>query len=243
MCRPPRLAAAEAKPCALDGASLLSQLTFHWVKELLSHKSDMDASDLPGLPAGEVSQNLHDQLAAAWRREQRLRPRRPSLMRALTWRLLLPRAIWGFVGAAAEASCQIAQALGLGALVSWLNESDGSLGAGLGYAGWVVGCGLCAWFLHHFHFFIAWRFGMRMRVALVSHIMAKALRLSLGSLHSVSVGHVVTLASSDVEKFQARRALSHSPSPRAATLPVPRHAKPSLSSRRSQPLTSRPTPR
>ena len=111
MCRPPRLAAAEAKPCALDGASLLSQLTFHWVKELLSHKSDMDASDLPGLPAGEVSQNLHDQLAAAWRREQRLRPRRPSLMRALTWRLLLPRAIWGFVGAAAEASCQIAQAL------------------------------------------------------------------------------------------------------------------------------------
>ena len=78
----------------------------------------------------------------------------------------------------------------------------------MGYAGWVVGCGLCAWFLHHFHFFIAWRFGMRMRVALVTHIMAKALRLSLGSLHSVSVGHVVTLASSDVEKFQARRALS-----------------------------------
>ena len=41
-----------------------------------------------------------------------------------------------------------------------------------------------------------------MRVALVSQLMSKALRLSLSSLNEVSVGHIVTLASSDVEKFQ-----------------------------------------
>ncbi len=199
---PPVRERATLKPCALDGASLISRMSFLWVYELLSHGSHMVESDLPGLPTAETSHVLFDELAVAWRREQQLRPNRPSLLRALTWRMLLPRHVWGFATAALEGTCHIAQALGLGALVSWLNESDARLEVGLAYAGWVVGCGLGAWFLHHVHFFIAWRYGLRMRVALVSHVMAKALRLSLGALHGVSVGHVVTLASSDVEKFQ-----------------------------------------
>ena len=42
-----------------------------------------------------------------------------------------------------------------------------------------------------------------LRVAAVAIVMRKSLRLDMRSLGRVSIGHVVTLASSDVEKFQA----------------------------------------
>lgn len=194
--------ATAKRACAFDHASLWSRLTFAWVYELLLRGSDMEERDLPAVPTGEESKYLYDELAVAWATEKRVRPAQPSLLRALLWRALLPHHGLGFVSGALEGTCQIAQALGLGALVWWLNEGDARLGLGLAYAAWVVGCGLGAWFLHHIHFFLAWKLGMRMRVALVAHVMAKALRLSLTSLNQVSVGHVVTLASSDVEKFQ-----------------------------------------
>ena len=55
---------------------------------------------------------------------------------------------------------------------------------------------------HQHYFFMADRIGLRARVATVGILFHKSLRLSMDSLAQTSIGHVVTLASSDVEKFQ-----------------------------------------
>ena len=72
---------------------------------------------------------------------------------------------------------------------------------------WVYGFALTAvfvnvWMLHHIGFWGMWRTGMHLRVATTLFIFNKALSLDLQAMQHVSVGHVVNLASSDVEKFQ-----------------------------------------
>ena len=57
-------------------------------------------------------------------------------------------------------------------------------------------------FCSQHYFFFAHRIGLRARVATVGILFHKSLRLSMDSLAQASIGHVVTLASSDVEKFQ-----------------------------------------
>ena len=72
---------------------------------------------------------------------------------------------------------------------------------------WLYGLGLVSmqalvWILHHVSYWGLWRGGMHLRVACTVLIFNKALSLDIQALQKVSVGHVVNLASSDVEKFQ-----------------------------------------
>jgi ABC-type transport system involved in cytochrome bd biosynthesis fused ATPase/permease subunit len=57
-------------------------------------------------------------------------------------------------------------------------------------------------FAHHHAFFHAWRLGMQLRGALTTIIYDKSIRLSLASMASISVGHIVNLTAQDVESFQ-----------------------------------------
>ena len=72
---------------------------------------------------------------------------------------------------------------------------------------WVYGLALIAiivnvWMLHHIAFWGMWRTAMHLRVASTIFIFNKSLSLDLQAMQHVSVGRVVNLASSDVEKFQ-----------------------------------------
>ena len=72
---------------------------------------------------------------------------------------------------------------------------------------WLYGLGLVSmqailWILHHVAFWGLWRAGMHLRVASTVLIFNKSLSLDIQAMQKVSVGHVVNLASSDVEKFQ-----------------------------------------
>ena len=72
---------------------------------------------------------------------------------------------------------------------------------------WLYGFGLIVvlvsvWLLQHATFWGLWRMGMHLRVACTVLIFNKSLSLDIQAMQKVSVGHVVNLASSDVEKFQ-----------------------------------------
>ena len=89
-------------------------------------------------------------------------------------------------------------------LVSLLNREDasGAVPEMLGWAAAVSATSVVAVVCHQHFFFASWRQGPRARAATVGLLFHKSLRLSMDSLAQASIGHVVTLASSDVEKFQ-----------------------------------------
>ena len=91
-----------------------------------------------------------------------------------------------------------------GMLVSILAREDASdaVPEMLGWAAAVSVTSVVAVFCHQHFFFASFRHGLRARVATVGLLFHKSLRLSMDSLAEASIGHVVTLASSDVEKFQ-----------------------------------------
>ena len=79
---------------------------------------------------------------------------------------------------------------------------------------WLYGLGLVSviiivWQLHHVCYFGFWRIGMQLRVACTVLIFNKSLSLDIQALQKVSVGHVVNLASSDVEKLQVVSTHTH----------------------------------
>ncbi|MFH4976944.1 hypothetical protein AB6A40_003653 [Gnathostoma spinigerum] len=55
--------------------------------------------------------------------------------------------------------------------------------------------------LHHPYFYSLQKIGMELKIAACGMIMEKALRLSSGALHKTTIGHIVTLMSTDVLKF------------------------------------------
>lgn len=88
--------------------------------------------------------------------------------------------------------------------MSILNREDASdaVPEMFGWAAAVSATSVVAVVCHQHFFFASWRQGLRARAATVGLLFHKSLRLSMDSLAQASIGHVVTLASSDVEKFQ-----------------------------------------
>lgn len=220
-------------PDSLTGASLLSQLTFSWFNPIiaLGRSRPLTETDLPITPEPERASGLYDMLSVRWERELERNPVAPSFARALILATLPTLGPAGLV-AVLESAAQIAQAVSLGMLVTLLAREDASdaLGQMLCWAAAVSVCSVVAVVSHQQFFFVAWRQGLRIRVATVGALFQKSLRLSMNSLGEVSMGHVVrhpkepssapaplsalprprpprpprqvSLASSDVEKFQ-----------------------------------------
>ena len=55
---------------------------------------------------------------------------------------------------------------------------------------------------HHMYFFYAWRRGMQLRIASLTMVYKNLLSLRLDTFASTSTGHIVNLASADIERLQ-----------------------------------------
>ena len=192
-------------PDGLSRASLFSRLTFGWVYPLLAlgRSRPLSEADLPQTPDPERSVALYEALEARWQHELQRSPSAPSFARALILDSL-PTLLPASLIAVLESAMQITQAVCLGMLVSILNREDASdaVPEMLGWAAVVSATSVVALVCHQHFFFATWRQGLRARAATVGLLFHKSLRLSMDSLAHASIGHVVTLASSDVEKFQ-----------------------------------------
>ena len=192
-------------PDGLSRASLFSRLTFGWVYPLLAlgRSRPLSEADLPQTPDPERSVALYEALEARWQHELQRCPSAPSFARALILDSL-PTLLPASLIAVLESAMQITQAVCLGMLVSILNREDASdaVPEMLGWAAVVSATSVVALVCHQHFFFATWRQGLRARAATVGLLFHKSLRLSMDSLAHASIGHVVTLASSDVEKFQ-----------------------------------------
>eukprot|EP00752_Nemacystus_decipiens_P006715 g6038.t1 len=93
-------------------------------------------------------------------------------------------------------------AIVLGWLIGYFDDEDAAKWEGWAYASAVVLSGaLYSLFYHHF-FFEGTVAGMQIRAATTTILYDKVLRLSLGSLGQTTTGHLMNLASADIERFQ-----------------------------------------
>ena len=194
--------ASKPKP-TFSGAGFCSALTFSWLNSLMATgaKRALEQEDLPPLDPDDTCCKLRRRLAALWAAEQQ-RPR-PSLMRAV-----LHLSGWANVARAPiylVGSCvRICNALLLGALIRHVQDPRAPFARGAWLAAGMVSCTLLYTLAHAMYFFMGWREGMRLRVAMLGLMFDKAARLSLRGLHGVTLGGVTNMASTDVEKFQVR---------------------------------------
>lgn len=198
----------EPPPNPYDNASFIDLLFFFWPAPLvkLGSMKVLEQSDLPQVSKDDDVYALGRNLTNKWEIEKTKGIGKASLTRALFFTHMPSN--W-FVGAIliTESALRIYQAQILGRLIKYLltgtNSSDQSLydnGYFLSFI--LVTLGACIAFTHHHAFFHAWRLGMQLRGALTSIIFDKAVKLSLSSMSSISVGHIVNLSAQDVESFQ-----------------------------------------
>jgi ATP-binding cassette subfamily C (CFTR/MRP) protein 4 len=191
----------ERPPNPLLNASFLSRMFFTWPYPILKLGMERPLEEKDLAAVAEVDSSVYNltHFNRVWAEEQRLRPKNPSLARALlkdfhysTWRFVQPILFVGY-------TARVVQAVVLGKLIE---SFEGGNDRGYQWAGIIVVCGVIILFQCHHPFQITWRKGMQIRIACVAAIADKSLRLS--STHqdtSNSYGRIMNLASNDVERF------------------------------------------
>ena len=187
---------ASVSPCAW-----LSIFTLSWASPLIHRGVDVTPADFFALLKAEETDAVGGSLRDAWASELRAHGREgASLTRAFAsafWRHYISASSLLFL----KAAFFLASTQFLGSLLDAL--ADASVPAATAYsaAAGLVGCAAAAAMLHHHFFFLAWRAGMRWRVAASSVVFEKSLSLSLTSLSRVSAGGVVSIVSGDFERL------------------------------------------
>ena len=197
-------------PNPYDNSSLLSFLLFLWPGPLikLGSTKTLEQSDLPRVSKDDDVRRLGARLTVEWAKELDKGRGKASMARALFRAQVIDN--W-FVGVIMilESALRIYQAQILGRLIKylladkndpWISESVYNNGYFISFILVMLGAGVA--FTHHHAFFHAWRLGMQLRGALTTIIYDKAIKLSLASMSSISVGHIVNLSAQDVESFQ-----------------------------------------
>ncbi|CAG0897047.1 unnamed protein product [Darwinula stevensoni] len=196
-----------------------------WLNPLmwLGSRRDLELGDLFGVPQGDESDNLGDELQRQWEHELRKanvsdghldteqtttkegqKMKRPSLLKAIVRTFGGKYAAAGIIVFFEECVLRVAQPVFMALLIRYFsgnwkygNET---------YWGWLFGtgvilCSLLYIFTHHAVFFNIGRYGMQIRVACGSIIYRKALRLSKCALGRTTSGQMVNLLSNDVNRF------------------------------------------
>jgi ATP-binding cassette, subfamily C (CFTR/MRP), member 4 len=191
-------------PNSYATASFLSKLCFTWPYPLLKEglRRPLKDADLPDIMDADSSRFNRNYFETIWHQEQLRCPTQPNLHRALLVDFMT--SVWyvqPFICIAQMA--KIAQAIALGYLIDTFEPSSNRPASeGYWWATVLVVGGIAVVMEHHHVFFITWRQGMKYRIACVSAIFAKSLKLS--ATHSetnASTGQIMNLVSNDVERF------------------------------------------
>lgn len=194
----------ERAPNPRETANFISKLFFWYVIPVFS-KTQKENSSVDTLykPLKEhKSELLGKKLHSAWQKEVHRElntGHHPKLYRAILRVFGGLIVALGFALFCLDFFLKITQPIFLGLLVSRYSDSDRS--STYYYAGAVVLCSVLNVLFSHSNMLNQFHCGMKIRVALVSIIYRKALRLSRTSLQSTTSGKILNLLTNDVGKI------------------------------------------
>ena len=128
--------------------------------------------------------------------------RQPSVMRALFRAFGADYLIGGFILKFIHDSCIFVGPQVLHAMIIFLGTPDAPLSRGLWLTLAVTLSQLCMSFCLRHYFFKCYRFGLKIRTAIVVAVYQKALVLSAGERHARSMGEITNLMSIDAQRLQ-----------------------------------------
>ncbi len=181
----------------------LSLFTYSFVTPLIDQgaKKPLEADDLPLACPPDRARVLFSTLDREWRRETVERAR-PRFYRAV----LASTNFWHSFLLVLSSAGKVCASFILGLIIDWFHDahtrgSDADWSRGCLLALYMTLCIAVGAISHHTYFLFAWRRGMQMRTAAMAVMYDRVVRMRRSAMASTTVGHVVNLASSDVQRF------------------------------------------
>ncbi|GAB5362447.1 hypothetical protein AAMO2058_000797700 [Amorphochlora amoebiformis] len=184
-----------------------SLLTYNFVTPLIERGNSkaLEQEDLPQVLEEDSAEEMDRRLTKAWEAQK---ARKDGSVR-LWWAMIVAQDFWYIIFLIISGVGKVSAAVSLGFVVDFFVDSNNRIKQGMDPE-WQSGC-LRALLLiacisvgalgQHVYFFYAWRRGMNMRTSVMSLIFNHILTTRVCSLGRNTVGHVVNLASNDVQRF------------------------------------------
>lgn len=168
-------------------------------------KRVLDQDDLYDPLPSHKSNLLGDTLSQAWENEVKKKTaegKPPSLLKAgikvFGGQLILS----GILLFILEIGIRMVQPIFIMGVVAYFSKIDGNVNEGYLYAGGLIACSVLNVVFVHPVMFSQAHLGMKMRVASMSMIYRKTLKLTKNALGETTAGQVVNLISNDVGRFE-----------------------------------------
>ena len=186
-------------------SNFLANVFLTFVGPLLQVGPSLVASDLWPLRHDDEAETLTSKLNDAWNLEvgsagSGSTNERPSFTRAWA-RTFLPSFVSVGLATWAKALFALAQSRIVCRLLVILRDPTESVWSGLSYVLLIGVLGMAAALADAWYWRNTWFHGRRWAVATLGVLYSKATRVRVDALSGISTGHVVSLASSDVERF------------------------------------------
>lgn len=198
-----------------EKANLLSNIFFCFTIPIFSkgRKKDFGTTDLYQPLQEHRSGHLGDALSAAWEEEVG-KDRKDDENGMMILRAILKVfggeiTMLGVTIFCLEFCVKVTQPLFLGSLVAFYSRKSGSISDAYLYAGAVVMCSAINVLVYHSYMLNQRHCGMKLRIALISMIYRKALRLTTTALGNSTTGQIVNLLSNDVGKMDLSTIFLH----------------------------------
>ena len=195
-----------------ERAGIWSKLTFGWMEPLMrlgNAKKKLDPEDITQIPLPHDGRSdyLKGAFEEAWGNELSKAKARggnvePSLVMALARAFGFDCIVGGFILKLIHDSCVFVGPLVLNKMILFLGSDEHPLSYGLWLTLAVTISQLTMSFCLRHYFFKCYKFGLKIRTAVMVAVYEKALVLSSGERHNRSLGEITNLMSIDAQKLQ-----------------------------------------
>lgn len=195
-----------------ERAHFWEKLTFGWMAPLLrlgNAKKRLDPEDLKQLPLPNDARtdHLREAFEEAWSKElskskQDGAKTEPSLIMALFRAFGFDCVVGGFILKFIHDSCVFVGPQVLNKMILFLGSDEYPLSYGLLLTLAVTASQLTMSFCLRHYFFKCYKFGLKIRTAIMVAVYEKALVLSAGERHTRSLGEITNLMSIDAQRLQ-----------------------------------------
>ncbi|XP_063966914.1 ATP-binding cassette sub-family C member 4-like isoform X1 [Lytechinus pictus] len=198
---------ADGPPNPSENSGILSQTFFCWLLPFFryGYNHTIEQPDLYRICSEDDSNLLADRLERNWNKELKAcegHHKKPSLLRALIKTFLRPVAFSGVIVFFEECVFKLLQPIILSYLITYFSpEPEITTTQAYICAFAMALSGAAATVMHHPYFFKMQRVGMQVRIATSALVFRKSLRLSNSALGKTTVGKLVNILSSDVNRF------------------------------------------
>uniref|UniRef100_A0A1B6DDY1 ABC transmembrane type-1 domain-containing protein n=2 Tax=Clastoptera arizonana TaxID=38151 RepID=A0A1B6DDY1_9HEMI len=189
-----------------ESASLLSKTFFLWVMKIIFRGKEVKEDEVPKPMKDDVSDTLGSRLHKRWMEtlvQANAKGQRPSLIKAVLKEFGPRYLTLGLVFFLSDILSGLVRPFLLGKLLSHFSPSSTSSQV----EGVLYALGLCSTFffgslLMEQYFVASQMSGVQLRVACISVVYRKCLRLGRNAFASTSAGQIVNLISNDVSRFE-----------------------------------------